>query len=318
VRGDTIRLHATPVVNLFQKRAAPISLTRQRVDYPLQFDDRTPLDYEVFSIKSVAATSSSRETRQYKSFYDIDRGGSRQPHGYWRLSRRRMAVGSDSADRHLEQEASLQGWLSLTDLEMQPSRANDWVVHVEATCVNRAPHRRWTGASAAESGRVTWSLVGGGAVGQVRLVTVPTAPLRWPAEKGWRWRILSHLSLNHLSLSETEAGVAPLREILELYNPSGGKVLSEQIRGLLAISCRRVTRRIDRASSGVVRGLEARLHLDSAAFPLGDLFLFGSVLQAFLSGYCTINSFVETVLTTSHSEGEYHRWPATAGTRSIL
>lgn len=342
VRGDTFRLHATPVVNLFKKPVSPIRLTRSRPEYPIEFDDPNPLDFEVFSINRVTATSSraTQERRNFKSFYDIDRGSSsRQTHGYWRLSRRRLSAGDSSQDGRTDAEPSLQGWLSLTDLELQSELAGDWVLHVDAVCVNRAPHRRWSGALSGQFARDIWSLSNADSVGNTRLVTVPTPPLRWPAEKGWRWRILSHLTLNHLSLDNSTSGAAALREILELYNPAGSKVIAEQIRGILSISCRRVTRRFAapaRTTAGtdtpgsppgrqahdstprILRGMEATLHLDAAAFPQHDLFLFGSILREFLGSYCSINSFVETVLKTSQSEGEFHRWPANAGTRSRL
>ena len=52
---------------------------------------------------------------------------------------------------------------------------------------------------------------------------VPTAgrctpTLRPPLKRRAAWRLISHLSLNHLSLADYEDGADALREILKLYD----------------------------------------------------------------------------------------------------
>src|SRR3546814_6915718 len=56
----------------------------------------------------------------------------------------------------------------------------------------------------------------GGAIAQARLLKKPTATWRAPMRQANQWRLISHLSLNHLSL--VEGGRDALLEILSLYN----------------------------------------------------------------------------------------------------
>src|SRR3546814_4538605 len=57
---------------------------------------------------------------------------------------------------------------------------------------------------------------GGGAIAQARLLKKPTATWRAPMRQANQWRLISHLSLNPLSL--VEGGRDALLEILSLYN----------------------------------------------------------------------------------------------------
>ncbi|MGC1273914.1 MAG: type VI secretion system baseplate subunit TssF, partial [Planctomycetaceae bacterium] len=65
------------------------------------------------------------------------------------------------------------------------------------------------------------------------------------------------------------------------------------------------------------RGLEVTLHCDEAAFEGSGCFVLASVLEQFFAGYASINSFTETVLTTS-ARGEVHRWTPRIGRRETL
>jgi type VI secretion system protein ImpG len=59
------------------------------------------------------------------------------------------------------------------------------------------------------------------------------------------------------------------------------------------------------------------LTCDETAFEGTGIFLLGSVLGRFFSRYVSINSFVETVL-SSVNRGEVMRWPVRMGCRHIM
>ena len=75
-------------------------------------------------------------------------------------------------------------------------------------------------------------------------------PLRPPVRRGAHWRLLSHLSLNHLSLTDPLEGREALQEILRIYDfsdPEAGQQLAavtrQLIEGVTSLSTRRVVGR---------------------------------------------------------------------------
>src|SRR5262249_57570453 len=69
------------------------------------------------------------------------------------------------------------------------------------------------------------------------------------------WKLVSNLSLNHLSLSNGEQSLAALREILRLYNFSGSPFITRQIEGIREMRARPVAGRIgSEAWRGFCRG----------------------------------------------------------------
>ena len=54
------------------------------------------------------------------------------------------------------------------------------------------------------------------------------------------WRLISHLSLNHLSLTDNAEVADALREILAVYDFADSADTRAMIEGVLTIACRRV------------------------------------------------------------------------------
>ena len=134
------------------------------------------------------------------------------------------------------------------------------------------------------------------------------------------WRLLNQLSLNYLSLVDTnkEQGAAALRELLSVYCRVGDIAGQRQIEGVRSISVAPVTRKLP--LPGPVRfgrGLQITLTLDDAAFEGTGPFLLGAVLAQFFGQYASINSFTETIIRTV-ARGEIMHWPAREGACAIL
>ena len=146
----------------------------------------------------------------------------------------------------------------------------------------------------------------------------PTAPRPSQAHGDTAWRLISHLSLNYLSIIDgAQDGAAALRELLALYGDTADAAIRRQIEGVQSVASRPITRRLPEARPVTyARGLEITLSCDETAFKGSGVFLLGAVLERFFARYAAINSFTETVLKTNR--GEMMRWPATIGRRQIL
>src|SRR5207249_7434987 len=122
-------------------------------------------------------------------------------------------------------------YLSLVDLEFSPNAPADGTLAVETTCLNRdLPHRLPFGG---EQPRLAFTEPDA-LVGRLRCLTPPTPTLRPALKQGAMWRLISHLSLNHLSLEGGREGAEALREILKLYDFADSEETRTMITGVLA------------------------------------------------------------------------------------
>jgi type VI secretion system protein ImpG len=153
----------------------------------------------------------------------------------------------------------------------------------------------------------------------VRIISGPTPPSPSPAEGELTWRLVSHLSLNYLSLlDETDTGASALRGLLSLYAHAAPPEMRRQVDGLKSVA---VSPAVDRAPRegpiAFIRGLDVRLAFDESRFEGSSPFVLASVLDRFLPRYVSINSFTKTKLYTPE-EGEIAPWPIRPGKREVI
>jgi type VI secretion system protein ImpG len=109
------------------------------------------------------------------------------------------------------------------------------------------------------------------------------------------WRLISHLSLNHLSLVET--GLPALKETLHMYNLSDSATFTRQIEGLLSLDYQPATLWLEgEPFATFIKGIEIRLTINPDNFVGTSLHTFISVLNRFFGLYVHINSFIELVI----------------------
>ena len=305
-------LGCTPIVNLFSKRAEPTRLTHTESEIRVVPDARRPRSVEVYSIDAVSAVDSEGKSQDYRAFYGVDHGtdGRAEPRElYYHAARRAAEASAESPDQGTEV------YLQLVDGGFDTRVPADSVLTVETTCLSRdLPGKLPFGG---DQPRLTLP-EGGGPVERVRCLTAPTPTLRQSGRDGVRWRLISHLALNHLSISGEGAALA-LKEILRLYEFAGSLSNQSIIESILQVTSRTATMRIRAGrQSGFARGTEIALELDESRFSDHGLFLFASVLEVFLGSYCSINSFVQTTVTTNGRDGVLRRWAPRAGAGPLV
>jgi type VI secretion system protein ImpG len=300
VTPKTFQLGCCPIVNLFRQRAESNRLTQHQTEYRIVPDARRPRAYEVHSVDEVVAVSPANERVQFFPFYSLThhRGGDGHGARFWHASRR--PEGAGAADRS-------EVLVSLVDSHFSPSVPSDWTMDVMTTCLN--PRQLPFGG-----GQPKFTLESGGPLQPTACLTPPTKTTRPSSDSAVLWRLISHLTLNHLSLVSPDASAEPLREILKLYDMTDSKETQNVIAGLLSVRARRTAGRPGGSvSAGVCRGLEVTLHFDEDRFTGSGVYLFGAILERFLGMYSSINSFTRTVITTNRRDGKLCEWPARAG-----
>jgi type VI secretion system protein ImpG len=208
-------------------------------------------------------------------------------------------------------------YISLVDLKFNPFVPPVETLTLHATCTNRdLPSRLPFGGREGD-----FEVEGTAPLSNVQCLKKPTGTLRPPLRRGAHWRLISHLSLNPISIvsSDGEARPDAIREILLLYDFMDSSATRKQISGISDISSRRVVRQTgSRIGTGFVRGVETTVEFDEEQYVGSGLFLFASVLERFLGLYASVNSFNQLVARSRQREGEMKRWPPRAGEQILL
>lgn len=319
VDANCFRLYCTPAINLFRKRTDRIHVSDQFSEFHILPDRTRPLDYEVHSIEEVTGYGSSTGMEQeFQSFYSS--GGfddAQNDKAYYAIER--LPRKKSSREKLKGRRSSYAGsevFLSIVDSTATPYHPDLKQLGVISMCTNRdLPLHMPVGR-----GKTDFTLDEGAPVTSIKCTTGPTQPYPAYEDGEISWRLISHLSLNYLSMTDndTETGAAGLRDILRLYGNVAEHSIRKQIDGLKSISTKPIMRRIRKAGPiSFAQGLEIDVTFDDSAFHGIGPFILGSVLELFFKKYVSINSFTETVIHTVE-KGEIMRWPARLGLRQIL
>lgn len=317
---ESFMLFATPAINLFDKRCDRIHVREKDVDHHIVPDRTAPLDYEIHHVQRVTGIIGQGEDDvDFRPFYssdDITAAG--DTHESYYAVKRRMRQRSEK-QRLKGARTSYLGselFISLVDRTQAPYPRGLEQLAVTAVCTNRdLPLILSIGG-----GDTDFHLPEGGPVSSVRAVVSPTRPRPSLAQGDAAWQLISHLSLNYLSISDTEQGqgASALRELFAIYTPLGERGMAKQLEGLVGVSTRPIVRRLrDKVLSTAVRGLEVRVSFDESYFEGTGVYLLGAVMERFFAKYVALNSFTETVI-SSQDRGEIARWPARSGRRILI
>ena len=319
VDQNEFALHCTPAINLFPRRCDRIHLQSNVYEYLILADRTRPLDFEVYSATGVTGHgTAAEEEREFLPFYAASESTRYRDHSAFYTVRRTPRLLS-SKQRRVGPRSSYVGsevYISLVDAREAPFPSQLRQLSVSALCSNRdLPLHMPVG-----QGDTDFTLESGAPVESVRCLAGPTKP-RLPSTEGEAvWRFISHLSLNYLTLTDTDHrhGAVALRDLLSLYGNIGEAHIRKQIDGVRGIESKAVVRRIP--SQGPVafgRGLELTLTCDETSFEGTGAFLLGAVLDHFFAKYVSINAFTETVVRTV-DRGEIARWPVRTGRRHVV
>jgi type VI secretion system protein ImpG len=311
VSAESFALGCAPIVNLFRQRAEPILVSHTQSEYRIVPDAGRPMATEIYSVDSVSSLSRvGDDVEEFLPFFSVRHA---QPDD----ERKRFFTATRRPAERVEgrPDPATEVFASVMDLDMTPLAADDRVLSIETTCLNRnVPSKLPFGGD-----QPKLTLEGGEPVERIRCLTKPTPTLRPPLGHGTLWRLVSHLSLNHLSIAEGDGAADALREILRLYDFRESAETRASIEGIASVSSRPSVARAPAARlGGVCRGVEVRIEFDPERYSGGGMFLFASVLERFLGLYCSVNSFTRAVAVVKGKEGELRRWPPRAGDTLLI
>jgi type VI secretion system protein ImpG len=308
VSASTLALNCSPIINLFPLTAEPILLDQRRFEYAVVPDVRRALALEVFSIDQVVSIDrDSHDIIHFEPFYRFRHASTkreRQQRAFWYASRKPSVRRNDEGT---------DVYVSLMDLTGRPAHPDFDTISIHTTCSNRdLGHRLPLGNPNGD-----FEIEGITALKKCVALRKPTRAVRPPWGKGILWRLISHLSLNYLSL--VEEGREAFQEMLRLYNFTESPYLEKQIAGIVTLSSKRhFARVVSEEGIGFVRGRQVEILFDEEQFVGGGTYLFASVIEHFLGLYASLNSFSQLTARTNQRKEPLSQWQPRAGQAILL
>ena len=193
VGAEALALGCSPIVNLFPHRCEPVPLTHFDTEYRIVPDARRPAAMEVWRVERVRESRPDGSSRPWQPFYRLAAQGedgaatAAATGGSYLVTRR-------DAPRPL---TGSEAYFAPHDPDFDPDQPADAVLSVDALCLNRdLPADLPFGG-----GHPALRLVeGSSAILRTACLTAPTPTLRRPLREQGFWRLVSHLSLGHLSV----------------------------------------------------------------------------------------------------------------------
>lgn len=317
VDASCMALHCVPAINLLERRCDRIHVSADQSDFHVVADRTRPMDFEVHTLLEVTGYGAGPQKEyRFLPFYNAFHTEDRSHSAYYSMQREpRLLSAGQHRDGPRSSYIGSEVYISLVDAHEAPFPQDLRQVGVRALCTNRdLPVLMPVGSAKGDL-----ILAQTAPVKTIAVVKGPSRPMSALRDPRLAWKLINQLSLNHLSLTDTDAekGAAALREILHLYAPTGDASAQRQIDGVRSVQVGAVVRRLPMPGPITFgRGVEIRVEVDDLAFEGASAYLLGSVLDRFLARHVSMNGFTQMRL-HSHGRGEILVGEPRCGTRPI-
>jgi type VI secretion system protein ImpG len=323
IAAKDFRLFATPLVNLFEKECNVIEIDGRSSAHVVHADRTRPRDFEIYRLTRVEDADSEGPESVVAPLYSA--GQNRGSGLVYTTERRPRRPGEDEIRRG-QTRTSYAG----DDLFLSIGRPADVTVtkamrrlDIRALCTNRDL------PILDDSPKL--SLETGDPVGRVELLS----PFRRPRASvastlpnivsggesqldDLAWRLISQLSLNHLSLAEAGQEAEPLRAMLELYAGRGDPALARHSRSIARVRSRQVVERLGIPGPMCFgHGVEITLDVDETLMAGSSSLLLSALLNQLFARHAAINSFVRTRTHLMQAQEDVS-WPMSPGNRALI
>ncbi len=302
VSRANVRTHCVPIINLFAHPADPIRIRHDRTQYLIQPGKAGLADRrhaEVYSIDQVFGLvhAEGLESRQYAPFYsfrhvaatDAREARYYQTHVVPNISGGDPRLGTDTYLSFVA--GGRTGHLPLEE-----------TISVELTCTNRDLPANL------RAGDICEPTDSSPPACRFRNLLKPTATVCPPLGRALHWRLISHMSLNHVSLASAEN----FKELLRVYDfqsehdAQQAHAYRRMLDGIISIRSSFYERLIRGAAA---RGSKIEVELNEDHFAgEGDAYLFATILDRFMGLYATLNGFSQLSVRMVRS-GQVYSFP---------
>lgn len=306
VSAENVRLHCVPIINLFEHPADPIRLEHERVNYLIQpaksgiADRRHAEIYSVDRVLGLVRSGGleSREFHSFHSFAHVSSGDSQRAAYYQTHLAENVVAGGP--------QGGTDTFICFVVGGRGGQLPREETISIDLTCTNRDLPGELRAGDICEP---TDSSPPGT---RFRNLLKPTATVCPPLGKALHWRLISHMSLNYVSLTRAEH----FKELLRVYDFQSEhdvqRALAQQrmLDGILSVDAHFDERLVRGAP---LRGLQIEIELHEDHFVgEGDAYLFSKILDRFLGLYVTVNAYSQLTARFART-GQVYTFPARCG-----
>jgi type VI secretion system protein ImpG len=317
VTKDDFELNCTPIVNLFPKRGDLVDVSMANFEHHLVADRTRPLDYEVHTVLRLHGyTDSNIEQQTFRPLLETLGGQYVHHQGGFFSVRREPRLLSETAKRSGSRSGYIgsEVFVQLVDQQDVPYSHTLKRIAPDLLCTNRDLSLLVPSGSIQDL-----ELTVSAPVGQVTILGGLTAPVPAVAERDITWRLISHLHLNYLTLTDLNAtdGAQAMRDLLGLYSVLGRRGGDGQAEAVRSMRVTPMVCRVPQPGPIVFgRGVAIQAIVDATIFAGHSPWLFGAVLEQFMARHVGINSAIQFQLSTLQ-QGPFAEWPVRQGARPI-
>lgn len=304
--SHSIKLFCTPVVNLFKAAAKPIQVTHRSLYYDLVPDNRALFQHEIYEINQVIESKQNDNRliqREYHPFYALNHYEQQDEGRYYHVKRDKdMAEFKQGFEYQImfveKNREDLSGAVSMS---------------ASLLCTNRdLPAQVVFGQS-----RGDLFSEGMSGFSSLSLLKQPTRTARFEYTGEERWRLISLLSLNFLSLAAKDAEL--MKEYLSLYDITQSAFNKQLVEGIVSVTTSIEARRIQRLPQpGFVRGTVIDIHINQKNFAGASIRQFGHLLSHVFGYHASLNSFVEVAISDAVTKEEICRCQPRSGLSPLI
>ncbi len=298
IRKENFALAATPAINLFPHDADPIRLDHRKSEYLVRPAGSNDRNYQAYAVDSVTGyIQGTAQERSYRPFEMFSPNPEADP----------------TFHVNIRQSPVRQGFDFYLSVAYPPGTGDPPIetLSVDLQCTNGLL------PEGLQTGDIRYATSSTPEFVEFQNIRPPTSTIVPQLGRNLHWKLLSHLCLNYRSL----ASAPNLKALLELYNFEENRdrpaflANQKKVAGIESVSTRTADRLVNRV---IMRGREIHLGLRQDHFAgIGDLFLFGSVLDHFLGLYASLNTFTQLVVKEA-LKGEVYQWPPRIGEHPLI
>lgn len=295
---ESLKLFATPVINLFPFEADPIRVDHRQSEYLVRPASSHINHYQVYSVEEVVGhiqgTARERVYQHFNCFSTKEKRAS-----VYQLSLKKSPV-RPGADSYLQVSYPSEAGLPVTE-----------TLSLNLVCTN---------GDLPESlrvGDISQATSSSPEFADFSNIMQPTLGVYPPLGRNLLWRLLAHMNLNYVSLSNAEN----LKALLNIYlfpdtrDRTGLLANQKRINGVEEVTAIPSNRLV---SALILRGQDITVKARSDHFGgEGDFYLFGCVLDEFFGLYSSLNAYTRFTLKDAF-KGEIYQWPARTGEHPLI
>ncbi|MGM8938596.1 type VI secretion system baseplate subunit TssF [Psychrobacter glaciei] len=304
--ASSIKLFCTPVVNLFKAAAKPIQVTHRSIYYDLVPDTRALFQHEIYEVNKVIESKQSNNRliqREYHPFYALNHYEQQDDGRYYHIKR-------DKDMAEFKQGFEYQ----IMFVEKQREDVSGAVsISAALLCTNRdLPAQVVFGQSRGD-------LFSEGMTGfsSLSLLKQPTRTARFEYTGEERWRLISLISLNFLSLAAQDAEL--MKEYLSLYDITQSASNKLLVEGIVSVTTSIKAQRIQRLPQpGFVRGTVIDIQINQKNFAGVSIRQFAHLLAHVFGYHASLNSFVEVAISDAVTKEEIYRCQPRSGLSPLI